>query len=137
MCTCVSSCFFLKAKSSAQRFKVTSQLRCLQYSDGATAAATAHADSEERVHICDAMQEGDKEERLVLYTGGLYTGGICHGTRAVGFLIDVVCKSIVGRQLLAMILQWSEKRWFQKQVFLHVPCSYSMLYICMTVIYGD
>jgi hypothetical protein len=56
----------VKAKSSAQRFKVMSQLRCLQYSgaDKRTATvATPCAGGGERVHICDAMQESGKEER--------------------------------------------------------------------------
>ena len=67
--TCIHFILSHKAKSSAQRFKVMSQLRCLQYSgaDKRTATvATPCAGGGERVHICDAMQESGKEERLVL-----------------------------------------------------------------------
>ena len=57
-----------QAKSSAQRFKVMSELRCLRYSDadnGTASAATPRTGGEERIQICDAMQEGGKEEQLV------------------------------------------------------------------------
>ena len=67
----------LQRNSSTQRFKVTSKLRCLQSSvtDGSSpegksqsAETCAGGDgmggvsTEDRVHICDAMQEMEDEE---------------------------------------------------------------------------
>ena len=62
----------LQAKSSAHRFKVTSQMRCLQSSDtdnGSSSTDTASAAGGEgavrasnNVHICDAMQDSEKDD---------------------------------------------------------------------------
>ena len=70
----------LQAKSSAQRFKVTSQLRCLQEGCGssgggdscspvtgdgeivAAAAATASGPTGVKIHICDVHQEDSAVE---------------------------------------------------------------------------
>ena len=56
-----------KAHSSAQRFKVTSKLRCLHSDvttdteEGERRGATVSAG--ERVHMCDVMQEDGEENR--------------------------------------------------------------------------
>lgn len=65
----------LQRNSSTQRFKVTSKLRCLQSSvtdgssqEGDSSEMCAGGDgiggvlTENRVHICDAMQEMEEEQ---------------------------------------------------------------------------
>lgn len=62
----------LQAKSSAQRFKVTSQMRCVQTSDAGSEGNSADAASAvggggggaagtgKSVHICDAVQDSER-----------------------------------------------------------------------------
>lgn len=55
-----------QSQSAAQRFKVTSKLRCLGNSPSPSEMASEERRSlrlQERVHLCDIMQEEDNEEQ--------------------------------------------------------------------------